>query len=176
MRLRLILRALKANKGKKWPANSQMQEYETFTMRVADFEGWRPEMELIWQGLGKENSERVAEDSALINWLRCWLAKPGTTNVGRKVRSGEIYSGLESMYDQKFTKFCRNATVLGVKIAENESALKILGYAKGRTDGCRTHTFSPSAEEISHCDATYKDSPTLLKWAATIVTGTEEAE
>ena len=43
VRLQLILRALIAGRDKEWAPVSQMHSYETFTMRIADHEGWRPD-------------------------------------------------------------------------------------------------------------------------------------
>jgi hypothetical protein len=49
VRLQNVLRALTAN-TKSYPPVSQMGSFETFTMRIADHEGWADEMQDIWEG------------------------------------------------------------------------------------------------------------------------------
>jgi hypothetical protein len=133
VRLQLILRALIANRDKEWAPVSQMHSYETYTMRIADYEGWREEMVDIWEGYYSGYKQRVSEDSPLVNFVRIWLGKSG--NVGRWVRTGQIYKDLDNMLDRKFTQHFRSDAAFGRRLKENISALELLGIEKKQLDG-----------------------------------------
>jgi hypothetical protein len=157
VRLQLVLRALIANQGKEWPPLSEMHPYETYTMQVADHEGWREEMENIWRGYYAEYQKQAAEDSPLVNFIRCWLGREG--NIGRWARTGQIYKELEDNYGRKFTQFCRSDAAFGRRIKENYSAMAVLDPDKKSLDGCTEYRFSCSApEQRKHCQNAYTDS------------------
>ena len=157
VRLRLILKALTANKGKEWPPISQMHSYETFTMRVANYEGWAEEMQTIWRGYYAEYQQRSAEDSPFINFIRCWLGS-SSKNIKRWVRSGEVYKELTLAYDRSFTQTFRTSAVFGRRMKENISALSILGVEKKLLNGNWLFCFEPDPEQVRECANAYSDS------------------
>jgi hypothetical protein len=160
VRLQMVLRALVANQNKEWPPVSEMHSYETFTMRIADHEGWREEMVMIWQGYYEEYRQRATEDSPLVNVVRCWLGRDG--NVGRKVRTGQIYKDLEDMLGRKFTQLYRSDAVFGRRLKENISALSLLGIQKMFLHGGTTYWFEPGEEQVEQCKNAYADS--MSRW------------
>jgi hypothetical protein len=161
VRLQLVLKALIANRDREYDPVSEMHSYESFTMRVADFEGWAPEMKTIWQGYYEEYQQRATEDSPLINIVRCWVGKEG--NVGRKVRTGQIYQELEDQYGRTFTQNYRTNAAFGRRLKENFSALGLLGIKKMFLDGGTTYWFEPNSEQLGVCKHAYEDSRS--KWA-----------
>lgn len=156
-----MLKALIANRGRAWKPISEMHSYETYTMRIAHYEGWAPEMEAIWRGYYAEYQKQAAEDSPFVNFVRCWLGREG--NVGRWARSGQIYKDLENTLSKKFTSACRSDAAFGRKLKENYSALGILGVEKRLRDGYNEYCFKPSGDQLKQCQNAYEDSKTL--WA-----------
>jgi hypothetical protein len=134
-----------------------MHSYESFTMRIADYEGWAPEMKAIWEGYYEEYRQRAAEDSPFVNTIRCWLGKG---NVGRWARTGEMYRDLEEMYRLTFTQAWRSDAAFGKKLKENYSALGLLGIEKKFLDGCTTYRFVTPLEQVGICNNAYQDSLT----------------
>lgn len=158
VRLQLILKAQIANRDKEYDPVSEMHSYESFTMRIADYEGWPAEMKAIWEGYYEEYRQRAEEDSPFVNIIRCWLGREG--NVGRWVRTGEIYRNLEEMYSRTFTQTWRSDASFGKKLKENYSALGLLGIEKKFLQGGTTYRFTPQPEQWIICKDAYKDSLT----------------
>jgi hypothetical protein len=88
VRLQNVLRALSAN-TKSYAPVSQMGSFETFTMRIADHEGWADEMQDIWEGYMGDYRERITEDSPLVEYVRRWIGMTMMNNAGRWARAGE---------------------------------------------------------------------------------------
>jgi hypothetical protein len=159
VRLQFVLRALLGCKEEQTPI-SEMASFETYTMRVAQYEGWDAEMRLIWEGYSGAYKERLTEDSPLINFVRCWLGKRG--NVGRKARTGQIYRDLTDMLGTKFTQHFRSDAAFGRKLKENLSALGLLGIHTQFKDGSTVYWFEPSPEQVGQCKNAYEDS--VSRW------------
>lgn len=162
LRLRLVLKALIAYRGREWKPESEMASFETYTMQVSAYEGWHDEMIAIWQGFATESRQRTAEDSPIINLIRCWLGRPlsaGGTNVGRWARGGEIYKDLAELYGRKFTSGFRSDAAFGRKLKSNASALSVLKIQKKLANGSWTYCFDPPTEQLAQCRDAFKDSP-----------------
>jgi len=169
VRLQLVLRALLASSDKEYQPSSEMGDYENFTRRIAEYEGWGNEMAQIWKAHQGEHKTQLAEDSPLVNFLRCWLGRPG--NAGRWVRVGQIYRELSDRYQREFTQIFRTDAVFGRRIKENISALAILGVEKKFLDGSTTYRFlcSPhltpeeTAIQVGQCQNAFTD--TAHRWS-----------
>jgi hypothetical protein len=157
VRLQNVLRALVANK-KSYPPVSQMHSFETFTMRVADHEGWADEMHDIWEGYMGDYRERITEDSPLVEYVRRWIGMTTKSNAGRWARAGEIYADLQKAYGQDFTKMWRSNAVFGRKIRENLTALRVLGIDTKKPQGNQFYKFEPSPEQMARCRDAWNDS------------------
>jgi hypothetical protein len=157
VRLQNVLRALMANK-KSYPPVSQMHGFETFTMRVADHEGWADEMLSIWQGYMGDYRERITEDSPLVEYVRRWIGMATKSNAGRWARAGEIYSDLQKVYGQDFTKMWRSSAVFGKRLKENKTALRVLGVETKSLHGDQLYKFEPSQEQMERCRDAWNDS------------------
>jgi hypothetical protein len=110
-----------------------------------------------------ESKQTVAEDSPVINLIRCWLGREAyagiTTNVGRWVRSGEIYKELSELYEKKFTQRFVTDSAFGRSLKRNASAMSVLGLQKKKVNGSWTYCFGPLApEQLQQCKDAYKDS------------------
>ncbi len=157
VRLQNVLRALVANR-KSYPPVSQMHSFETFTMRVADHEGWGDEMCGIWQGYMGDYRERITEDSPLVEYIRRWIGMAGRNNAGRWARAGEIYADLEKAYGGSFTKMWRSSAVFGRRIRENLTALRVLGVETRPLHGNPRYKLEPSPEQMERCRDAWNDS------------------
>jgi hypothetical protein len=157
VRLQNALRALVANK-KSYPPVSQMHSFETFTMRVADHEGWADEMCGIWQGYMGDYRERITEDSPLVEYVRRWIGMATKSNAGRWARAGEIYADLQKVYGQDFTKMWRSSAVFGKRLKENKTALRVLGVEVKPLHGNLLYKFEPLPEQMERCRDAWNDS------------------
>ena len=157
VRLQSVLRALVAN-SKSYPPVSQMHSFETFTMRVADHEGWGDEMCRIWQGYMGDYRERITEDSPLVEYIRRWIGMASGGKTGRWARAGEIYTDLEKVYGESFTKLWRSSSVLGRRLKENLTALRVLGVQTKSLNGNQLYEFEPSPEQMERCRDAWNDS------------------
>lgn len=157
VRLQNVLRALVDNK-KSYPPVSQMHSFETFTMRIADHEGWADEMLSIWQGYMGDYRERITEDSPLVEYVRRWIGMATMNNAGRWARAGEIYADLERTYGTSFTKMWRSSAVFGKRLKENKTALRVLGVEAKPLHGNLLYKFEPSPEQMERCRDAWNDS------------------
>jgi len=157
VRLQNVLRALAAN-TKSYPPVSQMHSFETFTMRIADHEGWADEMLSIWQGYMGDYRERITEDSPLVEYVRRWIGMATMNNAGRWARAGEIYADLQKVYGQDFTKMWRSSAVFGKRLKENKTALRVLGVEVKPLHGNLLYKFEPSQEQMERCRDAWNDS------------------
>ncbi len=157
VRLQNVLRALVANK-KSYPPVSQMHSFETFTMRVADHEGWADEMQDIWEGYMGDYRERITEDSPLVEYVRRWIGMATKSNAGRWARAGEIYADLQKAFGQDFTNLWRSSAVFGKRLKENKTALRVLGVETKPLHGNLLYKFEPSPEQMERCRDAWSDS------------------
>lgn len=157
VRLQNVLRALVTNKRSYLPV-SQMHSFETFTMRVADHEGWADEMCSIWQGYMGDYRERITKDSPLVEYVRRWIGMAGESNAGRWARAGEIYADLQKVYGQDFTKMWRSSAVFGKRLKENKTALRVLGVETKPLHGNLLYKFEPSPDQMERCRDAWSDS------------------
>ena len=158
VRLQNVLRALVANNKKSYPPVSQMHSFETFTMRVADHEGWADEMTSIWQGYMGDYRERITEDSPLVEYVRRWIGMTTKSNAGRWARAGEIYADLQKAFGQDFTKTWKTSSVFGKRLKENKTALRVLGVETKSLHGDQLYKFEPSPEQMERCRDAWNDS------------------
>ena len=157
VRLQNMLRALVANK-KSYPTVSQMHSFETFTMRVADNEGWADEMQDIWEGYMGDYRERITEDSPLVEYIRRWIGMATMSNAGRWARAGEMYADLQKAFGQDFTNLWRSSAVFGKRLKENKTALRVLGVETRSLHGDLLYRFEPSPEQMERCRDAWNDS------------------
>jgi len=158
VRLQRVLRGVLANRHKEYPPNTEMHSYETFTMRVADYEGWADEMESIWKAYFGDYQARVTEYSPIVDEIRKWLgytdAQGQMPNVGRRVFTGELYKAIRAIQGRDCT--WKNDASFGKAIQRHLSALTILGIDLGKSNGSTTVAFNPSEEQLAICKTVSK--------------------
>lgn len=137
-----------------------MLDYELFTLRVADYEGWLPEMVSIWTQYTQSNNERVASRNTLVNQLLPFLGTVGydnsLVNIGREMKTGEIWDGMEKIAKDSGEKLTyRSVISLRRALDKNLEALRTLGCTRvGREEHWR-YKFEPSPEWIAEARERY---------------------
>jgi hypothetical protein len=173
VRLQLVLRALVTNRDKNYLPVSQMHSYETYTMRVADYEGWAAEMVDIWQRYHAEYQVKTTENSPLVEYVQRWLGMKAS-NVDRWVRAGEMYGELEEEYDRKFTQNWRNSTSWGKQLSAHRSALKLLNMDHKISHNTVVYKFTPTPGQLEVCRQAYQDARSkLMKFSDSEASGVD---
>ena len=151
LRLRLIRKALLAHRDKDYQGSSTMLDYEAFTLRVAEFEGWLPEMQEIWTQYTKGNTNRMATRNTLVNLLLPFLGavgyKDSLVNIGRELKPSEIWEGIQTLAKESGEKLTY-ASVISLRRAmdKNLEALRALGCERRGKEEHWRYVFNPSAE------------------------------
>ena len=154
-RLGLVVRALRGTENYvvQEPI-SQMVDYETYTMRVADYEGWGAEMQAIWTGVMGQYRDAITEDAPLVMALRRWLGRGlnSTQNVGRELTSAQLYDEMARQQGDEFTRTYRNASAFGRALRTHMTTLRVLGVQRRKShEGVRFVSFRPDADELARC-------------------------
>jgi hypothetical protein len=165
LRLNKICKAINENRHKKYDPISEMHSFETYTMRVADHEGWAEEMVALWKGYMGDYQEKIIEDSPIVSAFLKWLGRPAydpatkriiLVNVGRKATVEEIYNEMMLSQCKEFTATYKNSATFGKAIKRNWTALRVLGAAKGQdATGRRFLLFTPSETVRQQCKLAY---------------------
>ena len=149
VRLRGCLRCLQLTEGRSYPHRSEMHEFETLTMRLADAEGWADEMAAIWEGYMGDYKAAMVEHSPLVGAMMAWAGGP----AGRKaideegwVGSAEIYEEVRRLLDWKDMRW-NGSKSFGRAMANGMTSLSYALGAKSKVlHGNRLYAFSPSLE------------------------------
>jgi hypothetical protein len=77
VRLQLVLRAMNAMGKKQYVGESGMLDYEFWTRRVAEREGWEEQMRQIWEIRYTNGQTLAASANTMVQTIRLWLGKIG---------------------------------------------------------------------------------------------------
>jgi hypothetical protein len=157
VRLQAVLEALVNNQQEYVPI-SEMHDYENWTRRIAEYEGWGAEMVAIWKGCKEQYQERVSEDSPMVDSIRRWIGSQPEHNVSRWVRASEIYKELLELYPKQTSGAWRSSASFGKALKANFSALRILGIVDKKVTGHCLYYFQPASTQIEFCSLSYEDS------------------
>src|SRR5579883_1618656 len=142
LRAQNILRAHQCAGDEDYEFQSQMGEYEAFTLRCADYEGTSAATRAIWSAYMRQYERSVTESNPLVFACRLWLGKGG--NAGRQVSPATLFSELQAIYedtDQVLTY--RSPSAFGIHVAKNKSALEVIGFGNPRTKNGNDYVFHP---------------------------------
>ena len=148
-RLQGCLRALGQTEGKSYPHRSEMHEFETLTMRLADAEGWADEMASIWEGYMGDYKAGMVEHSPLVGAMMAWAGGPAGKKAiaeGASVGSAEIYDEVKRLLDPKDMRW-NGSKSFGRAMANGMTSLRYaLGAKTKMLHGSRLYSYSPSRE------------------------------
>jgi len=149
VRLQGCLRGLQLTEGRSYPHRSEMHEFETLTMRLADAEGWADGMAAIWEGYMGDYKAAMVEHSPLVGALRAWAGGPAGRKAidgGSWVGSAEIYEEVRRLLDPKDMRW-NGSKSFGRAMASGMSSLRYaLGARTKMLHGNRLYAFKPSRE------------------------------
>lgn len=151
--------ALKATEGKRYTRVSDMDEYERYTLRVADYEGWLPECQEIWQAFQADYKRDIIMGDPLVMILRLWLGKRDGGNVGREVSTSTLWGECEEIREKFGLKQTyASADSLGRKLCRGDAATMLETLGHRRTGVSRPmHSFHPKLEVKLACIQEFND-------------------
>src|SRR5665213_208706 len=97
VRLQNILKDHVSHGMKQYKPDSQMLEYETYTLRCAEAEGFLPEMQAIWQAQMRTYSAEITDSNPLVHLVKQWLGAANGNNVKRVVTPAILWQELSSI-------------------------------------------------------------------------------
>jgi hypothetical protein len=153
-------RALNATADKVFQGSSDMLDYEQYTLRVAEHEGWLPEMRTIWSLYLADYKDRLAANNTLVGLLSPYLGTIGyadsLTNIGRPLKPTEMWDGLFELCKESGEKLTyQSAKSLRTALDKNLEALRVIGCERtGKPEHWR-YTFRPDAEWQQTCRDRY---------------------
>ena len=135
---------------------SQMAEYEAYTLRCAAYEGSLAEVEAIWSAYMDQFREAMAESNSMLWAIKLWLGKhPEKAAV--YVTPTEIFTDLQMIHEETRQKMTySNASRFGLNVNTNSTVLRTLNMDFNRTNVARFYSFSPSPDQLAECKATYE--------------------
>jgi hypothetical protein len=159
VRLQNILRDHVSHGTEEYQPNSQMLEYETYTLRCAEAEGFLPEMQAIWQAQMRTYQTEITDSNPLVHLVRHWLGTPNGKNLKREVTPGVLWQELSSISERMGVLMTyKSASAFGKRIKENISPLSTLGIASVGNSSHATYRFDPKPEVVAECRVMYKES------------------
>ena len=160
VRLQLVLRAMNALGKKQYVGESGMLDYEFWTRRVAEFEGWEEDMRRIWEIQYKQGQTQAASVNTMVQTVRLWLGKVGADdsmpNVGRIVQPSEMFKEIYELNEKTNQKHTYTSVVsFGRALERNISELHTLGIEQRGSPGHRKYVFRPSEDAAEQCREIY---------------------
>ena len=157
LRAQNIIRAHADAPERHYEFQSQMPEFEAFTLRCAEYEGTTDTCTAIWSAYKRQYEQAVTENNSLVYACRLWLGKDG--NAGREVSATTLFSELTTLYQQCDLKLPYTAASgFGRHLNEQRSALGPLGFLIISSGNNNVYAFSPSPDEADRCRTLYRDA------------------
>jgi hypothetical protein len=158
LRAQNILRAHAAFGKKTYIYDSEMVEYEAFTLRCAEYEGSLNETQALWRTYMTQYRRSITERNPIVHAVRLWLGS-SAANPGRQVTPTTLFSELQSVYTTcRLHLPYKSPTAFGKHIALNLPPLRIIGYEEVPTRNNKEYVFRPNADELEACKLLYRDA------------------
>jgi hypothetical protein len=165
-RVQQTLMALKATKDKRYVCASDMQEFERFTLRVADHEGWLNECKAIWEAFQIDYKRDIVMGDPLVMILRLWLGSFSNRrpvaggNANRAVSPATLWAECEEIRERLSLKQTyASAEAMGRKMSRGDAAtmLATIGYQRSGRVGHPMHKFVPTPAVLADCIQEFAD-------------------
>jgi hypothetical protein len=146
-----------ATKPQVYRYQSQMPEYEHFTLLCSQYEGTLQETQAIWSAMRVQSQKTVSESNPLVYAIRLWLGDK--QNVNKEVTSMKLHSDLTRLYRDHGLKLpWGSPSYFGKKLnGMDQQSLEILGFNVRVLHGMNHYWFNPSPEQMAICSAMSKD-------------------
>jgi hypothetical protein len=159
VRLQNILRDHVSHGAKEYHPNSQMLEYETYTLRCAEAEGFLPEMQAIWEAQMRTYNAEITDSNPLVHLIKQWLGTPNGNNLERIIAPAVLWQELSSICEQTGVQMTyKSPSAFGRRLRENLSPLRTLGIAPVGNSSHAKYCFDPKPEVLAECRTLYKES------------------
>lgn len=160
VRLQLVLRAMNALEQKQYVGESGMLDYEFWTRRVAEFEGWEENMRRIWEIQYNQGQTQAASVNTMVQTVRLWLGKIGgddsMPNVSRIVQPSEMFKEIYDLNEKTNQKHTYTSVVsFGRAMERNITELHTLGIEQRGAPGHRKYVFRPTEDAAAQCREIY---------------------
>jgi hypothetical protein len=162
VRLQNIVRAYDHPSTQRHNQVSEMPEYEAWTYRCAEYEGWYPEMSGIWKTYMAMYNDAIQDNNPMVYGMKAWLGQNrglNPTNVNREVSVSTLWSEFNLVSRQLGLKQTyKSASSFGKNVSSNMSELRTLGYCdNGLSGGKKRVWFVPTPEQVEECKQLHKD-------------------
>jgi hypothetical protein len=161
LRVQNILRAHQAYGDKAYQYQSEMAEYEAFTLRCAEYEGSLPQTRMLWAAYMRQYRQSITASNPLVFAIRLWLGKG---NANRQVSPTTLFAELQTIFEETGQKFIyKSPSGFGKQVASNLRALQTLGLELIPTRGNQEYVFRTPAVQLDLCRRVYNDLTTAAR-------------
>ncbi len=162
VRLQSIVRVYDQHSTQRYNPVSEMPEYEAWTYRCAEYEGWYPEMREIWKTYMAMYSDAIQDNNPMVYGVKAWLGESTgltSSNVNREVSVSTLWSEFNYVSQRlNLKQTYKSASSFGKNISSNLSELRTLGYSdNGLSGGKKRVRFNPTPEQVEECIQLYTD-------------------
>jgi hypothetical protein len=158
LRAQNIARAHATHADAEYTYQSQMREYEHYTLVCAEYEGRLAKTESLWAAYMRKHATTITQDNPVVFLLRLWIGKSGNDN--RPVSTTTLHAELRALAEDLHANMpYKSATSLGIIMAKNRPPLRAIGWEEIRgKSSSPNHIFKPSAEELEIARKHYSDA------------------
>jgi len=157
LRCRNILVAHQQHGGKRFAYQSQMAEYERFTLICSAYEGTTEYAQEAWQAYMASYREVLRGNDGLVHAIGLWLGSD-PLNIGKKIKSESLFAELVTLYTeiglQQSFGFTR-AHAFSSALGKHQTPLRSLGYVRIRENAGNWILFTVDPEAWSGLHAMY---------------------
>jgi hypothetical protein len=163
VRLQRIVRAFDKCGDREYLPLTEMPEFEMFTYKLADYEGWLPEMQEIWKAYVQQYSDSITDSNPMAFLAKLWLGESKRplrdANHERELSVSELWTEFITISERLHIKTTYTSpSSFGKHILKNISSLKVLGYSdNGYSGGQKRLRFRPDAKTLEECKKLYLD-------------------
>jgi hypothetical protein len=140
-----------------------MPEFEMFTYKLADYEGWLPEMREIWRAYMQQYSDSITDSNPMAFLAKLWIGEDRgqyqQPNHERELSVSQLWSEFSAISERLHINFTyKSASSFGKHTLKNISSLKVLGYDdNGYSGGQKRLWFRPEAKILEECRRLYRE-------------------
>jgi hypothetical protein len=138
---------------------SEMPEFEAWTYKCADHEGWYQEMHSIWVAYQQMYEDAIADNNPLVYLVKLWLGQGNKSpNVRRKVTVTTLWTELNAIcIDKGLKQTYTSVSSFKTHLTKNRSQLDTLGFREAGDTSSRLKWFEPTLEQVAVCQQEYRD-------------------
>jgi hypothetical protein len=165
LRLQNIIRAHQQFGDKHYRCQSEMTDYENYTLCCAEQEGTLEETRNSWEATRKLYREAITDSNPLVYALRTWVGQSPNArgddsrcpNADRVVSPQTLHGEMDALFFGTRSFPFKSPAAFGKHIGNNLSALKVVGFERVPARSGWNYVCRPSEDEIERCLQQYTD-------------------